>query len=72
MNGLRTILNNFGECLIKRNYIDPDAERNKTEAEIKALFLELIGEDETGGYARGVQPVRNKFRAELRKKVEEL
>jgi hypothetical protein len=33
----------------------------------KRLQDELIGKDEAGGYARGVQPVRNKFRDQQRR-----
>lgn len=49
-----------------------DEMADKAKAEIKTAMLELIGPDETGGYVRGVQPVRNRMRAELRKKIEEL
>lgn len=38
---------------------------------IKALMLELIGEDEHYG-PRLWKPARNEFRAELRRKVEDL
>jgi len=46
---------------------------SKAKEDIKALMLELIGEDETEGVPGLMKKnVRNNLRAELRKKVEEL